>query len=299
MAVRSHDRPVRMISSTPGRWGDLKARVLSGAALLILGIAAIWQGGLAFTALAVLASGLMVWELAMMTRRPRDAAGGLPQAGTAVPGRFGVLAQNWSAILGLLAALVLALVFWLHSPFALVLLLLPSLAGLWRVRRRDLLIYPAYAFAIMLTGYGLVALRNGLVAPYGLAAIALIIAIVVASDVLGYFVGRMLGGPKFWPRISPKKTWSGTVAGWLGAAVVAAVFVALGYGRPALIGLAPVLAFAGQLGDIAESWIKRRVGVKDSSNLIPGHGGVLDRFDALIGAVLAVLACAQFGALPL
>jgi phosphatidate cytidylyltransferase len=97
-------------------------------------------------------------------------------------------------------------------------------------------------------------------------------------------------GRKFWPRVSPKKTWSGTVAGWVGAAGVGLAFWAAGQGSAALVWVSPLVAFAGQMGDIAESAIKRRAGVKDSSGLIPGHGGLMDRFDALaFAAILAVL----------
>jgi phosphatidate cytidylyltransferase len=116
---------------------------------------------------------------------------------------------------------------------------------------------------------------------------------------MGYFIGRRFGGPKFWPRVSPNKTWSGTVAGWVGAALVGLAFVAAGRAGWGLVALSPLIALAGQLGDIAESWIKRRAGFKDSSSLIPGHGGVLDRFDALIGAALAVLILSFVFALPL
>ena len=115
-----------------------------------------------------------------------------------------------------------------------------------------------------------------------------LVAVVVASDTMGYFAGRLIGGPKFWPRISPKKTWSGTVAGWVGAGLVGAGFAAAGTVPWAYALLSPLIALAGQVGDIVESWIKRRAGAKDSSRLIPGHGGVLDRFDALVGAVLAL-----------
>ncbi len=117
-----------------------------------------------------------------------------------------------------------------------------------------------------------------------------LLAVVAASDVLGYFAGRTLGGPKFWPKVSPKKTWSGTVAGWIGAALVGLVVVLATGASWALVPFSALVAFAGQMGDIAESWVKRRAGVKDASNLIPGHGGALDRFDALIGAVVVVLA---------
>ena len=100
----------------------------------------------------------------------------------------------------------------------------------------------------------------------------------------------MLGGPKFWPKVSPKKTWSGTIAGWIGAAAVGVLFASQGMVPWYYAVLSPLIALAGQFGDIAESWIKRRAGAKDSSSLIPGHGGVLDRFDALVGAVLALQA---------
>jgi phosphatidate cytidylyltransferase len=126
-----------------------------------------------------------------------------------------------------------------------------------------------------------------------------LIGIVIVSDVMGYFAGRSLGGPKFWPAISPKKTWSGTIAGWVGAALVGLGFVLFGTAGWGLVILSPMVAFAGQMGDIAESWIKRRTGVKDSSNLIPGHGGVLDRFDALIAAVVLVMLLGLIMPLPL
>lgn len=258
-------------AAASGRWGDLRARTLSGLAMLAVGIGAIWAGGVVFAALAVVVTGLMIWELARMTD----------------PGQA-LRAQ----LLGAVAALALAAVLALHSPFALGALLVPPLA-LALTQRRDRALVLFYGAAVMLAGYGLVALRGGL----GLEVIAWIVAVVVMSDVAGYFAGRVLGGPKFWPRVSPKKTWSGTVAGWVGAALVGFAFTGADGGW-ALVALSPFVAFAGQMGDIVESAIKRHVGIKDSSGLIPGHGGVLDRFDALIGAVLVVLLIAQIAPLP-
>ena len=117
---------------------------------------------------------------------------------------------------------------------------------------------------------------------------------VIATDVAGYFVGRIVGGPKFWPRVSPKKTWSGTVGGWVAAIIVGAAFdmffVQVG---PEIILLSVAVSFAGQMGDIAESAFKRRMGVKDASALIPGHGGYWDRFDALLGASLFMILMAD------
>jgi phosphatidate cytidylyltransferase len=99
----------------------------------------------------------------------------------------------------------------------------------------------------------------------------------------------MLGGPKFWPRVSPKKTWSGTAAGWLAAAVVGALFAIGTDSGPQLIGISIAMSMASQMGDIAESAVKRRVGVKDSSSLLPGHGGLFDRFDGMLGASVFLL----------
>ena len=139
-----------------------------------------------------------------------------------------------------------------------------------------------YALAILIATGALIQFR----ADFGADWILWIILVIIASDTLGYLIGRSVGGPKFWPKVSPKKTWSGTIAGWVGAAIVGMVFALWTGVGTALIGLSVLVAFAGQMGDIAESALKRFVGIKDSSDLIPGHGGLLDRFDAMLGAVL-------------
>jgi phosphatidate cytidylyltransferase len=243
-------------------WSDLKPRVLSALAMVALGGGALWYGGLVFAELVTVATGIMIWELAQMTRRE----GSLP---------------SWA--LGLLACVVLTAVVVTQSPYALVGLIVPPLLGAL-TPRRDRAIFASYAMVIIGSGIALIALRHWV----GLSAVLWLLSVVVVSDIMGYFAGRMLGGPKFWPRISPKKTWSGTVAGWIGAALVGWAFWANGVGSSALIWFSPLVAFAGQLGDIAESAIKRRAGVKDSSQLIPGHGGLLDRFDALSFASILV-----------
>lgn len=245
-------------------WTDLRPRILSAIVMLAVGAGAIWAGGAVFALLAVLCTGAMMWELSRMT------AGEGPDA---------------SLPLAALAAALLAANLWLSTPFALAGLVLPSVIGI-ALPRRDRAVFFAYALVIMLTGLCLVILRQSL----GLMPVLWLLAVVIASDVMGYFAGRILGGPKFWPAISPKKTWSGTAAGWVGAALVGAAFYAAGQGSSALLWVSPLVAFAGQLGDIAESAIKRRAGVKDSSNLIPGHGGLLDRFDALAFAAITFTA---------
>ena len=133
-------------------------------------------------------------------------------------------------------------------------------------------------------------------AGFGFLVIMLLFAIVWATDILGYFVGRAVGGPKLAPSISPKKTWSGALAG-TAAAVIAAVAIAKfsGGGDPVLVAcVALVLSALSQAGDLFESKIKRRFNAKDSSGLIPGHGGLMDRLD---GFVAAASAAALIGAL--
>ncbi|QUS35450.1 phosphatidate cytidylyltransferase [Falsirhodobacter algicola] len=255
-----------------GRWGDLPKRMLSAAIMLLVGVVEVWMGGVTFAWLVILLTGLMTWELARM-QNPR---------------------ATWVPIgLGLLAAVTLLAI--LQTPVAVrvVLLFVPSVAAALLSRHHK--VAAVYTFAILISGYTLIDLRS----EAGTAVIVWLIALVVVSDVMGYFVGRSLGGPKFWPRVSPNKTWSGTIGGWVGAAVIGAIFVVAQNEPWQLILLSPVVAFAGQLGDIAESWIKRRAGIKDSSSLIPGHGGVLDRFDALIGAVVAIMLLSLLFPLPI
>jgi phosphatidate cytidylyltransferase len=129
----------------------------------------------------------------------------------------------------------------------------------------------------------------------GLVALIFVLLVVWVTDIGGYFVGRGLGGPKLWPRISPKKTWAGALGGFAGGLMIAAGFAAFGFGKPLpLLAAAAILSVASQLGDLFESAVKRRFGVKDSSHIIPGHGGLLDRLD---GFVAAIVLAALFGIL--
>jgi phosphatidate cytidylyltransferase len=131
----------------------------------------------------------------------------------------------------------------------------------------------------------------------GFVALILILLVVWVTDIGGYFAGRGIGGPKLWPRVSPKKTWAGAVGGFVASLVVAAGFAAFSKMDPPLrlgplLLLGAVLSIASQLGDLFESAVKRRFGVKDSSHIIPGHGGLMDRLD---GFVAAVVLAAIFG----
>ncbi|GHF56013.1 phosphatidate cytidylyltransferase [Seohaeicola zhoushanensis] len=258
--------------SNGGRWADLAPRVISAVVMVAVAAGAIWAGGHVFHVFVALIAGGMVWELVRMLAPERA-----------------MLAWQF----GGLGALVT-----IGAPYMAPLVALPMLVvtpvvcffEMPRYRR----ICAAYLGLILLASYEITALRDH----FNAQTLVWLICVVVASDVAGYFAGRMLGGPKFWPKVSPKKTWSGTVAGWIGAGLVGAGFWLWGGAEAALVPLSMVTALAGQLGDIAESAVKRLAGVKDSSNLIPGHGGLLDRFDAMLGAALFVLVVAILFDLP-
>ncbi|WP_372886536.1 phosphatidate cytidylyltransferase [Shimia sp.] len=255
------------MSAAGGRWADLLPRVLSAVVMLVVGVGAVWAGGLWFRALVALVGGGMIWELARMM----------------APGRAAIPVP-----LGLLSAAAIYATALLPGQAVLPVLLAPAVVGASQVARGRL-VFVAYAAALLLACFGLIVLRD----MRGVQWLIWLAGVVVATDVAGYFVGRVVGGPKFWPKVSPKKTWSGIVAGWIAAACVGA---ALG-GAP-LILLSVLTSFLSQMGDAAESAIKRRCGVKDSSNLIPGHGGLLDRFDAMMGAALFVLLVGAVLGLP-
>lgn len=248
-------------------WTDLGPRLASAAVMSVIGGLAIWAGGVWFSILVALCVWGMTWEIFRMCNIHEG--------------------KNQILLSSIQGMLVLQTLFITHYGLILVGMIVVLWLGAYLIEAipGKKIGFPFVA-AVFCVGYGLITFRI----EQGLAFILWMILVIVASDVMGYFAGRTLGGPKFWPSISPKKTWSGTIAGWIGAALVGLGFVIWNGSPIGLIILSVATAFAGQMGDIAESALKRKVGVKDSSNLIPGHGGVLDRFDAVSGAVLFLLA---------
>jgi phosphatidate cytidylyltransferase len=254
------------------KWSDLAVRLSSGAVMVLVGLWGVWAGGHVFHVLVALICGLMVWELTRMLR-PED-------AGSAVQ-------------LGLLAGAATGLAIYLPVGFALPILLAPALVGFGQLKAYRA-IFLLFTVMVVLAGFGMMSVRDDL----GFVWMLWLVLVVVATDVVGYFAGRLIGGPKFWPRVSPKKTWAGTAFGWVGAALVGAYFMRTTGVGSQLIGVSVAVSMASQIGDIAESAMKRRVGVKDSSNLIPGHGGLLDRFDGMLGASVFLLIVGPLLGLP-
>jgi len=256
--------------SSKDRWGDLNVRLISAAVMIVIGLVEVWLGGAPFMVAVWVLGGAMIWELARML-------GG----------------RAWAPGMGVIAAAALGLAWMVPVWLALPGLVAIACFGAWQIAARRVL-FACFAAATLLACHAAVLVRIDA----GLLWLLWIVCVVVATDVAGYMAGRSIGGPKFWPAISPKKTWSGTVAGWLAAGVMGLIFgIILGVGAQ-LVLISVVLSVAGQAGDVWESWIKRRVGVKDSSNLIPGHGGVLDRFDAMLGATLVAGGLWLAGLLP-
>lgn len=253
-------------------WSDLNQRLVSGAAMAGFGILMIWLGGLWFVALAAVVAGLMVWELSRMIAPEKQ-----PEA----------------LQLGLLSTAAVLLAHALPDVFAFPILGAPAIVGAIRFKASPVL-FALFALGILVAAFGLAGFR----VQYGVVWLFWLVLVVIATDVLGYFAGRFIGGPKFWPRVSPKKTWSGTVAGWIGAALIGLLFLGFTNAGPDLPWISVLLSMASQAGDMAESAIKRRCGVKDSSALIPGHGGLFDRFDGLLGASLLMLLVAQLVYVP-
>lgn len=253
--------------SSASKWGDLQARAISAVVLLVVGLFGLWQGGVTFHVLIACALCGMIWELTRMMPTKSD---------------------TWPVQMGALVFVAFIVLLFVPPVFFMPLVLAPALVGASGLKA-DRLRYVLYAFGLLLACFGLIALREF----RGIEWVLWLIFLVIATDVAGYFAGKALGGPKFWPSLSPKKTWSGTTAGW-----IAAFFVGLVFGGVWLGVVSMVLSFASQLGDISESAIKRRAGVKDSSNLIPGHGGLLDRFDGLMAAALVMLLISTFFGLP-
>jgi phosphatidate cytidylyltransferase len=269
------------LSADRKRWADLRKRALSAAVLGPAALACIWLGAEAFTGMMALGVALLAWEwVHLCGRRIRVLPGMAVPVAVFAAGALAVMNQPRIA-LGVLGLGFLAAWFFAH-------------------RMAETLTQPALRLAlgvlyIGLAGIALIELRHDTEA--GRANVLFLFLIVWASDIGAYLAGRTLGGPKLWPAVSPNKTWSGAIGG-LVAAILAGLGVAFWFSDSplvlAVVAAAVILGVASQAGDLLESAIKRHFHVKDSSHLIPGHGGLLDRMDGMLAAapVAALLSLA-------
>jgi phosphatidate cytidylyltransferase len=258
----------------PTRWNDLRKRVVSAAVLAPAALLCIWYGGTPYKIMLIGGAVGLAWEWAAMC----GASALRP------PGVFGAAAVVLGTLLAALDHVGIALA--VFGCGAALTAMLASGFAHWR----------ALVFGVPYAGIGTIAmlwLRADPVA--GLANLLFALLLVWASDIGAYAAGRLLAGPKLAPRISPGKTWTGALGGLaaaMGAGLLVA-FVSQGALQPwRVAAIAAALGIVAQAGDLLESLIKRHFGVKDSGHLIPGHGGLLDRVDALLTAapVAALLA---------
>jgi len=249
--------------------GSLASRVVVGLFLAAIAIADIWVGGSAFTLMIAAGVGIVFWEWGTMHQTPVAwrIAGLLVLVAVSV---FAHLGQPLAALAVLGTAIAL---------FAL-LTVLARMPG-----KRWLSTGLAYAG---LPAIALIWLRGQ---PDGFALVMWTMALVWATDIFAYFVGRAIGGPKIWTAVSPNKTWAGLVGGMVAAGLFSALFgLYRGWPQPflMLVALGMALAVVAQAGDFFESWLKRRAGVKDSGRILAGHGGMMDRVDGLVPVVCLV-----------
>ncbi len=271
---RSAEREVKGFGARVG--SDLGPRVVSAVVLAAIALSAIWFGREPLAVLLAIVGGIVAWEWGRIVRGAELDAATVAHIATVFAGIV-LTGFGWAgpAIIGVLIGTILTglLSFGRHSTLSSVGVLfagLPGIALLW--------------------------LRSD--EPLGAAAVYFIVAVVAATDIAAYFCGRLIGGAKLWSRVSPKKTWSGLLGGVTAAATTGFVTAQMVPGAHALhlTVMGGVLALVAQCGDLAESALKRRFGAKDASQLIPGHGGFMDRVDGLAtAAVVAAAWAASFG----
>lgn len=263
-----------MSAPTPGSGkagSELALRLLSALVLVAGTLAALWAGSWVFAALAAAAAVLILREWMAMS------------------GPFSFRAAPWALMAFVAITVVMARQEPLQSlGFSALVAAVLLLARVSEPRVAWLSLGILYSAVPAIAAVALRGADTLTFSSTGAVAMFFVLAVVWATDTAAYFSGRLIGGPKLAPRFSPKKTWSGAIGGAaagivVGLAVVAATGISVG-APLALVAL--LLSAVGQVGDLAESAMKRHFGVKDSGTLIPGHGGIMDRVDGLVAALV-------------
>jgi len=249
----------------------LVRRIISSLVLAPLALAAVYYGTPWLELMLIAAAVQMAREWSMLCDNGRAMPGGLVLGIGAVIGillasQLGMTGALWTVVATAIVAFAVG-----HKR--------GHTAATWLAAGAPVVALPCLAFLWLRFGTA-----------DGVRICFWLLAAVWATDIAAYAVGRTVGGPKLWPKVSPKKTWSGLIGGVVGAGIVGYVTAwVLGSDRGlALVVTGFVVAVVAQAGDLSESAVKRHFGVKDAGQLIPGHGGVLDRVDGLITAAPAM-----------
>ncbi|MEM7422690.1 MAG: phosphatidate cytidylyltransferase [Pseudomonadota bacterium] len=279
-----------------GKFQDLRIRVVSALCVALVAVVCLWFGGI----LIVLLAGFATVAMAVELRSIIFSSGAAPGLGAIAPALVVVAGIAGLSVSGPLEGLTLLFV------GALIAFAFDRRAVIWRgndasvaashegvgpdlrasAQPAGAALMAAGTVWIGAAGIALVWVRGE--EPYGLLSVIWAALVVAATDIGGYFVGRWVGGPRLWPALSPKKTWAGLLGGVSLAFIVGGLFswATTGTYFYQVCIVSMIAALVAQGGDLAESALKRRFGVKDAGTLIPGHGGVLDRLDGHMAAVL-------------
>ena len=250
--------------NTNSNWHDLKLRLVSASFLLFISAFCIYFGNYLFTLFIISLIGVMHWELGKMLSP------------------MSVQAMWFSAFLSMFLTVCLLAsnsIFW---PVVFLFINFYFQRHFFH-HSRDFGAF--YSLAVIVCGIIFYRVRL----EFGLYHTIWLIGIVVVTDTAGYLIGRIIGGPKVFPRISPKKTWAGVLAGWFAVGLFSWLFVENIAPQSLFfkfISISILLSVSAQIGDMIQSHLKRRSDVKDSSSLLPGHGGFMDRFDGFVGAMV-------------
>jgi len=245
-------------------WYDLRLRLISGFFLLVVSAFCIYFGDFVFTFFVISLVGVMHWELGKMLSPMSEQA------------------MWFSATLSVVVAFILLMS---DSFFWQIVFLLINFHFQKHFFHHSRSFGAFYSLAVIVCGVIFYSIRI----EFGLYHSVWLIGIVVVTDTAGYLIGRIIGGPKVFPRISPKKTWSGVLAGWFAVGLFSWVFVENIAPQSLFIkfvSISIILSVSAQIGDMIQSHLKRMSDVKDSSGLLPGHGGFMDRFDGFVGTMV-------------
>jgi phosphatidate cytidylyltransferase len=253
--------------SAPWLSSNLKLRLISGAVLATVAFLLTYAGPLPFALLILVCALVISWEWGRLVRGATFDLGFFLHA------------------IGVTAAIVLAAAG--YAALALAVLVTTAITLIPLYIGRGARLSGLGVFYVGLPAVALLWLRSD--EPFGFTAVLFVFAVVWSSDTAAYAAGRSIGGPKLWPRVSPNKTWAGLAGALTAGAAAAAIFAVL---EPEVAPLRLILVGAGlalvaQAGDLAESALKRLFNLKDASDLIPGHGGFMDRMDSIVAAAVA------------